>query len=211
MSFQEPRPVSESPASPYLVDPTGHRHLLVGERVLLGRGNDSDIVITSQRASREHARILFERHRVWIEDLRSANGTQVNGARLTTPHELRDGDQIQIAEITLTYHDPNTTYRDPALPEIEMDLEAGIVRVNRRIVSLSPKEFGLLAHLYAHRGTVCSKSQIGRAVWPDYKEEAYDYQIENLVRRLRTRLVPDGPTDDLIETVRGHGYRLNLA
>lgn len=202
---------TETPASPYLVDPTGHRHLLVGERVMLGRGADNDVVITSQRASREHARILFERHRVWIEDLSSANGTRVNAERLTAPHELRDGDQISIGDILLTYHDPNTTYRDPALPELELDLEAAVVRVNRRIVSLSPKEFALLAHLYANRGTVCAKSQIGRAVWPDYKEDAYDYQIENLVRRLRTRLMPDGQTDELIETIRGHGYRLNAA
>ena len=195
-------------STPYLVDPGGQRHLLDHERIRLGRGADSDIVVTSPRASRDHARVLLERHKVWIEDLGSANGTWVNEARITAPIELRDGDRIIIGDTALTYHDPNTTYRDPALPEIELDLTAGVVRVNRRIVTLSAKEFALLGHLFAHRGMVCAKAEIGRAVWPDYKAEANDYQIENLMRRLRVRLSPDGGATDLIETVRGHGYRL---
>lgn len=200
--------MTDTPASPYLVDPTGQRHVLLGERVTLGRGVDNDVVVTGKRASRDHARILFERHKVWIEDLASANGTWVNDERLTAPRELRDGDHLTIGDTRLTYHDPNTTYRDPALPELEVDLASNAVRVNRRIVSLSPKEFALLACLYAQRGLVCTKADIGRAVWPDYKAEAYDYQIENLVRRLRVRLMGEDGTVELIETVRGHGYRL---
>ncbi len=200
--------MTDAPASPYLVDPNGQRHVLLGERVTLGRGADNDVVVTSKRASRDHARILFERHKVWIEDLSSANGTWVNDERLTAPRELRDGDQVTIGDTRLTYHDPNTTYRDPALPELEVDLAASVVRVNRRIVSLSPKEFALLACLYAQRGQVCTKAEIGRAVWPDYKAEAYDYQIENLVRRLRVRLTGEDAAVEVIETVRGHGYRL---
>lgn len=203
--------MSDAPASPYLVDPSGHRHLLAGERVTLGRGADCDVVITSKRASRDHARILFERHKVWVEDLGSANGTWINDERITSPRELRDGDRLSIGDTALTYHDPNTTYRDPALPELELDLDAAVVRVNRRIVSLSPKEHALLAHLYQNRGTVCTKAEIGRAVWPDYRAEAYDYQIENLMRRLRVRLAPDGEAAEIIETVRGHGYRLKTA
>ncbi len=202
--------MSDAPASPYLVDPSGHRHLLAGERVTLGRGADCDVVITSKRASRDHARILFERHKVWVEDLGSANGTWINDERITSPRELRDGDRLSIGDTALTYHDPNTTYRDPALPELELDLDAAVVRVNRRIVSLSPKEHALLAHLYRNRGTVCTKAEIGRAVWPDYRAEAYDYQIENLMRRLRVRLAPDGEAAEIIETVRGHGYRLRI-
>ncbi|MBL8094795.1 MAG: FHA domain-containing protein [Anaerolineales bacterium] len=203
--------MSDTPAPPFLVDPGGHRHLLTGERVRLGRGADNDVVVTSKRASRDHARILFERHRIWIEDLGSANGTWVNDERLTAPRELRDGDRLVIGDTALSYHDPNTTFRDPALAEIELDLDAGVVRVNRRIVSLSPKEFALLAHLYRLRGQVCTKADIGRAVWPDYKADVYDYQIENLVRRLRVRLAPDGEAGEIIETLRGHGYRLNGA
>ena len=42
---------------PYLEDPTGREHLLAGESVMIGRAAGNDIVITSKRVSREHARI----------------------------------------------------------------------------------------------------------------------------------------------------------
>jgi two-component system alkaline phosphatase synthesis response regulator PhoP len=80
--------------------------------------------------------------------------------------------------------------------------------VNRRAVALSPKEFVLLAYLYEHRGHVCSKDDIGQAVWPEYQAGIYDYQIENLVRRLRTRIEIDPANPQLLFTIRGMGYKL---
>ena len=57
---------------------------------------------------------------------------------------------------------------------------------------------------------MCSKDDIGKAVWPEYQEGIYDYQIENLVRRLRARLEPDPSNAQLLITVRGLGYKLVL-
>jgi DNA-binding response OmpR family regulator len=91
---------------------------------------------------------------------------------------------------------------------LEVDVTAGMVRVDRRAIALSPKEFALLAHLYSKRGQVCSKDDIGSAVWPEYQDGVYDYQIENLVRRLRSRLEPDPAAPQLLLTVRGRGYKL---
>ena len=80
--------------------------------------------------------------------------------------------------------------------------------MDRRAVALSPKAFALLSCLYEHRGTVCSKDDIGAQVWPEYRESVYDYQIENLVRRLRARIEPDPANPQLLLTVRGMGYKL---
>jgi DNA-binding response OmpR family regulator len=82
------------------------------------------------------------------------------------------------------------------------------VRVDRRLIGLAPKEFGLLAYLHEHCGEVCSKDDISSAVWPEYHEGAYDYQIENLVRRLRAKLEPDPANPQLLLTMRGLGYKL---
>jgi pSer/pThr/pTyr-binding forkhead associated (FHA) protein len=38
-----------------------------------------------------------------VEDLGSKNGTHVNGARIEQPVELKDGDELQVGELTLTY------------------------------------------------------------------------------------------------------------
>ena len=175
---------------------------------MIGRAVENDIVITSNRASREHARILREGWRVTVEDLGSTNGTFLNDERLLSEAGLRDSDRLGIGDVTLVFHDPDITYRDTVLPELEVDIAAGVVRVDRQAVALAPKEFALVAHLYEHRGEVCSKDDIGAAVWPEYQEGVYDYQIENLVRRLRSKLEHDPGEPQLLLTVRGLGYKL---
>jgi DNA-binding response OmpR family regulator len=144
-----------------------------------------------------------------VEDLGSTNGTYLNGERILTAMNIRDGDAIKVGDVIFIFHDPDTTTRDNPMPEIEVDNGAGVVRVDRKPVSLSPKEYLLLAYLYERRGQVCSKDEIGRAVWPEYEAGGiFDYQIENLVRRLRTRIEFDPANPQLLLTVRGLGYKL---
>ena len=143
-----------------------------------------------------------------LEDLDSTNGTFLNDERVLAPVALHDGDRIAIGDVILVFHDPDITYRDTPFPELEVDIGAGIVRVDRRMVGLSAKEFALLGYLYEHRGQVCSKDDIGSAVWPEYQEGVYDYQIENLVRRLRAKLELDPANPQLLLTMRGLGYKL---
>jgi pSer/pThr/pTyr-binding forkhead associated (FHA) protein len=193
---------------PSLTDPTGREHPLTGATTTIGRALENDIVITSKRVSREHARVRRKDWRAILEDIGSTNGTFLNDERIMAPVELHDGDGITIGGVTLTFHDPDITYRDTPFPELEVDVTAGVVRVDRRIVTLAPKEFALLAYLYEHSGEVRSKDDIGSAVWPEYQEGVYDYQIENLVRRLRSKLEPDPANPQLLLTMRGLGYKL---
>jgi pSer/pThr/pTyr-binding forkhead associated (FHA) protein len=193
---------------PSLTDPTGREHPLTGETTTIGRALENDIVITSRRVSREHARVRRKEWRAILEDMGSTNGTFLNDERIMAPVELHDGDGITIGGVTLTFHDPDITYRDTPFPELEVDVTAGVVRVDRRKVTLAPKEFALLVYLYEHTGEVCSKDDIGSAVWPEYQEGVYDYQIENLVRRLRSKLEPDPANPQLLLTMRGLGYKL---
>ncbi len=195
-------------STPYLTDPSGKKHLFAGETLTIGRAPESDIVVTGTRVSREHARLRRAGRQVLLEDLRSTNGTYWNDERVLAPVALHDGDRLGIGEVVLTFHDPDTTYRDDSAPDLELNLEAHIVRVNRRVAQVSPKEFALLAYLYAHRNQVCSKDDLGRAIWPENRGEIYDYQIENLMRRLRARVEPDPSQARLLITVRGQGYKL---
>jgi DNA-binding response OmpR family regulator len=193
---------------PFLTDPTGREHPLTGETITIGRAVESDIVVTSRRVSREHACVRREGRRAMLEDLGSTNGTFLNDERVLAPAALHEGDRIQIGDVTLVFHDPDITFRDTPFPELELDLAAGVVRVDRRAVTLAPKEFTLLAYLYERGGQVCTKDDIGSAVWPEYQEGIYDYQIENLVRRLRAKLEPDPANPQLLLTLRGLGYKL---
>jgi DNA-binding response OmpR family regulator len=193
---------------PFLTDPGGKEHHLSAQTTL-GRAVECEIVVADKSVSREHARLRQEGRRWLLEDLGSTNGTQLNGERVIGAINLRDGDTLQVGDIPFVFHDPDTTSRETPLPDLEVDTAAGVVRVNRKVVGLSPKEFQLLAYLYQRRGQVCSKDEIGRSVWPEYEMGGiFDYQIENLVRRLRTRIEVDPASPQLLFTVRGLGYKL---
>jgi hypothetical protein len=194
---------------PYLSDPIGREHHLTGDSITIGRAVENHIVITSKRVSREHARVRRDGWRVMLEDMDSTNGTFLNDERLFSSVALHDGDHIRIGDVVLTFHDPDITVRDKPFPKLEVDIVAGVVRVDRKGVTLAPKEFALLAYLYDRQGEVCSKDDIGAAVWPEYQQDGvYDYQVENLVRRLRSKLEPDPSDPQMLLTVRGLGYKL---
>jgi DNA-binding response OmpR family regulator len=199
-------PDNERP--PFLTDPTGREHALTDDVITIGRAVENDVVVTSRRVSREHARLRREGWRVILEDLGSTNGTFLNGERVLNPVELRDEDRIRIGDVTFVFHDPAITIRETPFPELDVDVAAGVVRLDRRPIDLSAKEFALLAYLYERRGQVCSKDEIGLAVWPEYDGDVYDYQVENLVHRLRQELEYDPSDPQLLITVRGMGYKL---
>lgn len=67
---------------------------LDAQQYTIGRHPNSDLWITEDGISRRHARIFFEKGDYCIEDLRSANGTFVQGHRINT-QALHDGDLIQ--------------------------------------------------------------------------------------------------------------------
>ena len=193
---------------PYLLDPSGQEHSLGNSVTRMGRAVENEIVILDKRSSREHAVIRWEGRKLILEDQGSTNGTYLNEERLLNPVQLRDGDQVRVGDIVFTFYDPEGTSIETPFPELDVNLEAAEVRVNRRLVELSSKEFALLSHLYENRGKVCSKDEIGQVVWSEYQQGVFDYQIENLVRRLRTKIENDPNSPQLLITMRGLGYKL---
>jgi pSer/pThr/pTyr-binding forkhead associated (FHA) protein len=199
-------------AGPYLTDPNGHEHRLILQTATIGRAVECDIVIASKSVSREHTRIRKDGRRWFVDDLGSTNGTYLNSERVIGSLAMLDGDSLKVGDVMFVFHDPETTTRENPVPELEVDTSAGVVRVNRRAVNLSPKEYLLIAYLHERRGQVCSKDDIGHAVWPEYEAGGiFDYQIENLVRRLRTRIELDPANPQILFTVRGLGYKLMVA
>ena len=79
-------------------------------------------------------------------------------------------------------------------------------RWHRQVVDLSPREFALLDYFMHRPGDVLRRSEILDHVW-DYAYDGTSNVVDVYVRYLRRRL-HDAGAPDLIETVRGVGYRL---
>lgn len=69
---------------------------------VIGRDQSCDLVLDDPRVSREHARLTREADATILEDLRSSNGTFVNGIRVEMPLRLRVGDIVAIGRYTFT-------------------------------------------------------------------------------------------------------------
>jgi hypothetical protein len=66
----------------------------------IGRATDNGLVLRDARASRHHARLLVRQGRLVLTDLRSTNGTRVNGVTVAEV-ALGEGDRIQLGDTTL--------------------------------------------------------------------------------------------------------------
>jgi pSer/pThr/pTyr-binding forkhead associated (FHA) protein len=69
---------------------------------ILGRGRDADIRLHSLEVSRRHVKIECSQGRCTLADLQSANGTFVNGVRVTQVL-LSPGDRLRLGDVELTY------------------------------------------------------------------------------------------------------------
>jgi DNA-binding response OmpR family regulator len=90
--------------------------------------------------------------------------------------------------------------------KLEVDLHSHQARYAGEPLHLKPKEFDLLVFLMRHPGRAFSRDQLLEQVW------GYDYAVDTRtvdvhVRWLREKIESDPSTPQLIETVRGVGYR----
>ena len=88
--------------------------------------------------------------------------------------------------------------------EIELDRAAHLVRVSGQEVNLTLKEYELLRLLMENRGIVYSREQLLQEVW-DVNFVGESRTVDVHIGTLRTKL---GESGELIQTVRGVGYRM---
>ena len=87
-----------------VIEPKEHRGqtFTLSNVITLGRDEDNTFVITDDSfISGHHARIEIRPDAVWIIDLKSTNGTFVNGQRVATEKSVRKGDRIQVGSTVL--------------------------------------------------------------------------------------------------------------
>ncbi len=80
----------------------GRRNVLGGNRVVVGRSREADIVLADPNVSRRHAELRRDESGWQVVDLGSTNGIKVNGRRVDQAG-LSPGDQITIGVTDLTF------------------------------------------------------------------------------------------------------------
>jgi pSer/pThr/pTyr-binding forkhead associated (FHA) protein len=105
----------------------GNYYVLEEGTVRVGRDEHTDIQIVDDMVSRSHLDVSYDRRRdaCRIADLKSANGSFVNGRRITGEVELADGDTIRIGQTTLLYTVKNISDLDTAMAVIKKRGEHG--------------------------------------------------------------------------------------
>ena len=88
---------------------------------------------------------------------------------------------------------------------ISMNLDAHDVSVDGQNIILTALEFKLLKHLLKRKGRVQTRDQLLGDVW-GYSSEVTTRTVDTHIKRLREKL---GKPGDLIQTIRGVGYRFN--
>jgi two-component system, OmpR family, response regulator len=89
-----------------------------------------------------------------------------------------------------------------------LNLATREVRRGEEAIELTPREFNLLEFLMRHPGRVYTRIQILEHVW-NYDFDPGSNLVDVYIQRVRRKLRGDEETEaDLIETVRGVGYRM---
>jgi two-component system cell cycle response regulator len=85
----------------------GEMYKVDGDKTIIGRGQKAQVRLLDDGISREHAQLVTEGSKIFLEDLGSTNGTFCNGLKVDR-RELADGDKILVGSTTIlkfTYHD----------------------------------------------------------------------------------------------------------
>lgn len=185
--------------------------------LMVGRDPGCDIQVQDRQVSRFHVRITPTPEGVIVEDLGSKNGTNHNGTELSAPVMLQDGDLFGIAlaqQFLFLTSDATMPLAEggPRAGRLLMDQKSRQVWVNQQQVAppLSAQQFRLLWKLYEKQGQVISRAELVSVVWGDEQMAGVsDQALDALIRRLRDRLAVLDPGHQFINTVRGHGLRLD--
>lgn len=103
--------------------------------------------------------------------------------------------------------DSNKADKEYRIGELYLNPSKHIIRVKGRNVSLTLKEFQLLCLLVENEGRVMTRDVILQEIW-GYEFDGENRTVDVHIRTLRSKL---GEAGELVETVRGIGYRIGEA
>lgn len=75
----------------------------LGKEITIGRSNQNNIVLRDPYVSKQHAKIVEDEGKYFLEDLNSANGTYLNNQKVLDVTMLKNGDRIKLGQIEFLF------------------------------------------------------------------------------------------------------------
>ena len=82
--------------------------------VFIGRVDQNDIVLPKGNVSKQHSKLVLREGRIVVVDLKSTNGTFVNGKKIAAPQVVRADDKINIGDFVLAVEPARAAAKAPA-------------------------------------------------------------------------------------------------
>src|SRR3978361_656307 len=79
------------------------REVFDKDDIHVGRVQGNDLMLPKGNVSKRHAKLAFRDGRFVVTDLKSTNGTYVNGRKLTSSAVVRQGDKIYVGDFVLRF------------------------------------------------------------------------------------------------------------
>lgn len=108
----------------------------------------------------------------------------------------------------LRRHAPNEPQQQESNQPLEIDQDSFIVRMYGKKIDLTPSEFKLFAALGAKPGRVWSRAQLLDVF--SGEKDVFDRTIDSHVKNIRKKIAQFFPDIDLIQSVYGIGYRIEI-
>jgi Nif-specific regulatory protein len=118
--------------------------LVAGQRCTLGRANTNRVVLKDELCSREHAEVYFAEERWRLRDLKSLNGTKVNGDPIQDEWELVSGDEFLVGRTRFVYVE-----QIDELPSVPLSSPSETVSIKKRLSQsrfMTPNPHEVQAH-----------------------------------------------------------------
>ena len=143
----------------FILNLSSGEKIMLEKEIVIGRDENCSVFLNDERVSRRHARIWPQDDILHLVDLKSSNGTKLNGVYLDSEALVYIGDEIQMGKTSITIDqvtkETNLATLKPELaPQYSSDTNPTIVRRrliprNRTVVSALMQVLLFLCVVYA--------------------------------------------------------------
>ncbi|MBA9026772.1 FHA domain-containing protein [Peribacillus huizhouensis] len=197
------------------------KYLQGNSEMIVGRSNNQekiDFPIFNKLVSRRHCKIYLQNGLIFIEDLQSKHGTELNGQKLTPfkSYQFKEGDSLTLIsgliefqieknnDDTIEFYVGERTNTGKTVLNDSMQT----LQIKKELIKMAHKEFTCFKLLFNHIGNIATKEEIIQTVWPERNIASdslvTDEEISSLIYRVRKKV----GHHYTIKSIKNKGYYL---